>query len=128
VRKTSLVAIIGVHESFRPALEQFVESHGMAVAHFKSAGEFIVSGRMNETACLVMDANLSGMGGLQLQSQLASSGKHIPMIFTTASEDLKHRQEALSLGALDLTRPRDWEKALRRELLKALKPAGGENS
>jgi FixJ family two-component response regulator len=124
--KTSMIAIIGLDESVRPKLEQLVKSLGLEAEHFRSSGEFIGSGRMNDAICLVVDAHISGMGGLQLQSHLASAGRYIPMIFITASKDVKAREEARRSGAVDILRKPDGEKAFIREILSTLKLGGGD--
>jgi FixJ family two-component response regulator len=126
VIKTPIIAIIGVDESVLPSLEQQVKSLGCEAARFRSAGEFIGSGHMREARCVVVDAHLSGMGGLQLQSHLVSAGRHIPMIFITTSKDRKAREEAQRSGALDILRKPGGEKAFMRELVSALKLGGSD--
>ena len=122
--KTPMIAIIGIDESVRPKLEQLVQSLGLEAVYFGSSGEFIGSGRMSDAMCLAVDAHISGMGGLQLQSHLASAGRYIPMIFITASKDVKAREEARRSGALDILRKPDGEKAFIRELVSTLKLGG----
>jgi FixJ family two-component response regulator len=118
-----MIAVVGVDQSVRSVVEQLVKLQGLEAAHFESASEFIGSGRMREAACLVVNAHLSGMGGSQLQSHLASAGRYIPMILITASKDKKARDEALRSGAVDILQ-KPGEKAFTRELLSALKPGG----
>jgi FixJ family two-component response regulator len=60
---------------------------------------------MPRTACLIVDVKLPGMSGLQLQSHLASAGRHIPIIFITASADNGTRALARELGAINVLDP-----------------------
>lgn len=123
---THVIAIIGANESVRRQIEQLVKSLGLEAVSFRSSGEFIGSDRMSDANCLVVDAHISGMGGLQLQSHLASAGRYIPMIFITASNDVKVREKARRSGALDILRQPDGERAFQRELLSKLKLGGSD--
>lgn len=62
---------------------------------------------------------MPGMGGLELQSHLASASRHIPIIFVTASLDETGWAHALEVGAVDLLRKASGEKALLKEIRSA---------
>jgi CheY-like chemotaxis protein len=85
--KVPLVSIIDDNDSVGWAVAGVIGSAGCSVLVFPSAEEFIQSDQMPNTACLVVDAQLPGMSGLQLQSHLAAAGRHIPIIFIAASAD-----------------------------------------
>src|SRR5260370_28028994 len=68
-----------------------VRSAGFAVEVFASAEAFVSSDQMPCTGCLIVDVQLAGMSGLQLQSHLAASGRHIPMVFIVDGADKKAR-------------------------------------
>src|SRR5260370_17956015 len=93
-----------------------VKSAGFAVEVFASAEAFISSDQMPRTACLVVDAQLTGMSGLQLQSHLASAGRHIPMVLITAPADAKPRALGLELGAVNVLNKPFGDKALLKEV------------
>jgi FixJ family two-component response regulator len=122
----STIALIHQDKSVRRSLEQLVRSLGFEVEHFTSARQFVELDRSRTTACVVIDAHTSGMGGLQLQSQLASAGRHIPIIFITAAADEKTRAQARQAGAVDFRQQPAGEKAFKREVLSALRVGGGE--
>jgi FixJ family two-component response regulator len=61
------------------------------------------------------------MGGLQLQSHLASSGRHIPIVFITTSTDAEARARALEVGAVDFLRKPSGEEALLKEVRSTLR-------
>jgi len=115
-----LISVIAADKSIRLAVAELVESAGFAVENFASAAEFLRSNRTGDAKCLIIDADLPGMSGLQLQSQLASSSRHIPIIFISASLDRTARERALEVGAVDLCKP-SGEKTLLKEIRSALR-------
>jgi FixJ family two-component response regulator len=96
------VSIIDGNDSVAWAVAALIRSAGFEVEVFASAEEFIRSNQMPRTACLIVDVKLPGMSGLQLQSHLASAGRHIPIIFITASADNGTRALARELGAINV--------------------------
>ncbi|WP_335645597.1 response regulator [Microvirga ossetica] len=79
------------------------------------------SPRVNDTACLITDVQMSGMKGIELQRRLMEEGRRTPMIFTTAYSEEATRARALEAGAAGfLSKPFD-EQALIYSLDKALK-------
>jgi FixJ family two-component response regulator len=96
----NLISIIDDDESVRRTTTRLIESFGFRAAAFDSAEKFLGSGRLNDTSCLVVDVQMPGMNGLQLQSQLAAADRHIPIIFITAFEDKESRRQAMQAGAI----------------------------
>jgi len=95
----SAVMIVDDDDSMRRAARRLVRSYGLAVDTFASAEGFLASGRLDETARLVLDGHMPGLSGLELQSKLIEGGHHIPIIFITAFADERSRALALELGA-----------------------------
>ena len=95
-----LVACIDDDQAVCDALLGLLKVSGFAGQGFYSAEEFLESGRLNDTACLITDVQLGGMSGLALQSRLAEMGCRIPVIFITAFPDKRVRDQALSAGAV----------------------------
>ena len=54
--------------------------------------------------CVVLDVQMPGLNGLQVQEQLARSGHRIPVVFITAHEESELREQALAAGALAFLR------------------------
>jgi FixJ family two-component response regulator len=94
------ISIVDDDESFRRAAAGFINSLGYAVAAFASAEEFLKSGRLNDTACLISDVEMPGMSGIELHDRLIAQGCRVPVIFVTAYPDSKARGQALASGAL----------------------------
>jgi FixJ family two-component response regulator len=96
-----MISIIDDDDSVRESLKRLMRSVGFAVNVFASAEEFLDSGRLRNTSCLILDVRLPGMNGLELQRHLATSHSEIPIIFITSYEDDEVRARALNAGALD---------------------------
>jgi FixJ family two-component response regulator len=117
-----LVSIIDNSDSVGWAVAEVIGSSGFKVLVFPSAEEFIQSDHMPRTACLIVEAQLPGMSGLQLQSHLASAGRHIPMIFIASSAHQPDRKLAFELGAISLMDKPSGDRALLRAIRLILKP------
>jgi FixJ family two-component response regulator len=124
-----LVSVIDDSDLVGWAVAGVIGSAGFRVLVFPSAEKFILSGQMACTACLVINAQLKGMSGLQLQSHLAAAGRHIPIVFTIAPVDDKARALAFELGAVNVLDKRSGDKALLKEVCSILKTKnqGGTN-
>lgn len=94
-----MVAVIDDDESVRKALASLLRSLGITVATFGAASEFLDSPRRAEMACLIVDVQMPGIDGLELQERLIALGQRIPIIFITAYPDAKLRDRALAAGA-----------------------------
>jgi FixJ family two-component response regulator len=95
-----IVMIVDDDESVRRAARRLIRSYGYAVETFVSADDFLAAGRLSETACLVLDVQMPGLNGLELQSRLVAEGHQVPIIFITAFDDENARAQALKAGAL----------------------------
>ena len=95
----NLISIVDDDESVRRATTLLIESFGFRAAAFESAETFLRSGHLHDTSCLIVDVQMPGMNGLQLQSHLAAAGCGIPIIFITAYESKDSRQRAMQAGA-----------------------------
>ena len=96
----NLVSVVDDDESVRRTTTLLIESFGFRAAAFESAEGFLRSGQLYDTACLIVDVQMPGMNGLQLQSHLAAAGCGIPIIFITAYDNKESRQQAMQAGAV----------------------------
>jgi len=107
-------------EAVRNSLRFLVESSGMKAVTYANAGEFLRAYQSNQAGCLVLDVRLPGMGGLDLQQQLAASGVRIPVIIVTGYGDVPNAVLAMRHGALDfIEKPYD-DKLMLDRIEKAL--------
>ena len=95
-----LISVVDDDESIRRTTTRLIESFGFRAAAFESADSFLRSGQLRDTACLIVDVQMPGMNGLQLQSHLAGEGRGIPIIFITAYDDKESRRRAMQAGAV----------------------------
>jgi DNA-binding NtrC family response regulator len=114
-----LVYVVDDDASVREALENLIRSAGLRVEAFASAQEFLASpplnspNRMNAPSCLVLDVQLPGLSGLDLQQELTKAGVQIPIIFLTGHGSIPMSVRAIKAGALEfLTKPFDDEDLL----------------
>ncbi len=109
-----LVAIVDDDNGAREALETLVRSLGHKVSTFGSAEEFLKSGKLHDTSCVITDVRMPGMSGIELQDRLIADGHRIPVIFITAHPDDHVRKRALKAGAVAfLSKPVDTEHLMR---------------
>ena len=108
-----VISIVDDDASFRRATARLVRSLGHAVAAFGSAEEFLKSGRVRDSACLISDVQMPGMSGIELQSELIAQGVRLPVIFITAYPESNARERALASGALGfLNKPFNEDKLI----------------
>lgn len=83
----NLVSIVDDDEYVREALPDLLRSFGLEAEPFCSAAEFLASASLDRTGCLVLDVNMPGMTGPELQRELARRRREIPIVFVTANAD-----------------------------------------
>ena len=95
----TLIAVVDDDRSMGRMLARIIGAAGMQVAVFTSAEEFLGSERLHDSVCLVLDVDLPGMSGLELQQQLSEAGPDIPIIFISGQTTELTRERALRAGA-----------------------------
>lgn len=108
VTPAPIIAIVDDDASVRRALQRLVESAGYTVQVFASAREFLDWLPRGQAACLVLDVQMDGMSGFDLQRRLA-----VPVIFITAHDDaLTLERIRKSRAAGHLRKPIDGQAVL----------------
>ena len=95
-----LISIVDDDESIRRTTALLIHSFGLEAAAFESAEDLLRSTQLHESSCLIVDLQMPGMNGLQLQRRLAGSGYTIPIVFITAYDNKDSRQQAMQAGAV----------------------------
>lgn len=95
----SIVSVVDDDESVRESLPGLLHEFGFAARAFSSAEEFLASGCIDQTNCLILDIAMPGITGLDLQRELKLRGHRIPIVFITGSRNETVRRKALAKGA-----------------------------
>ena len=85
----------------RSALRELLESEGRHVEDFRDCESFIAAYRPGCEACLLLDAYLPGIDGIELLRQMKNAGHHLPAIMITGSSAVPMAVEAMKVGAID---------------------------
>ena len=110
MRHSGHVAIVDDDASTRVALARLLRVHGIDSRGYPSARAFLAALPSAMPYCLIVDVNMPGKTGLDLQLELLKLGVHIPTIVITAVEDESAAEAAASLGAAAfLTKPLDHD-------------------
>ena len=112
-RAGGLVAIVEDDADARNALGRLLNAAGFDHALFESAEAFLASKPDRGCSCLILDVQLSGMSGIDLQRRLRSEGSTAPVIVITAhaSDAIRERAEQSGCAAF-LTKPFDGDSIL----------------
>jgi FixJ family two-component response regulator len=124
VRK--LISVVDDDESVRRSTRLLVESFGFRAAAFESAEGFLKSGEVHDNSCLILDIQMQGMDGLQLQRHLAAERCGIPIIFITAYDDKESRKRAMQGGAVGFLGKPFSDEQLFQTIRSALRIGDGE--
>jgi FixJ family two-component response regulator len=117
------ITIIDDDVSLRESLPDLLRQLGFEVTAFSSAEEFLISGVLNTTQCLILDIAMPGMSGPTLQQELKLRGLRIPIVFITADADPAVRRRLVRLGAVECLIKPFSDASLLAALNVALRPA-----
>jgi len=98
--KRPLLSVVDDDESIRESLPGLIKEFGFAARAFSSAEEFLSSGAVDETSCLILDIAMPGMSGPELHQELKRRGEAVPVIFITGQKDERIRARAFEQGAV----------------------------
>jgi FixJ family two-component response regulator len=104
---TPVVFVVDDDHRVREALSSLISSVGLRVAAFGSAAEFLDYEKPDAPACLILDLQLPGSSGLELQQQLLA-GDAPPIVFISGHGDIPSSVRAMKAGAIEfLSKPFD---------------------
>lgn len=95
-----IVSIVDDDESFRFATASLVRSFGRHTRLFASAEEFLDSGEITESSCLISDVMMPGMSGVAMRDRILALGYATPTIFITSFPTADLKAKALAQGVL----------------------------
>jgi len=100
------VFIIDDDAAVRHSLFLMIEQEGFTVQTFENAENFLINYPNQSKGCIILDLNMPGMNGLQLQEALSNKGDTLPIIFLTGYGTIPQSVKAIKAGAVDfLTKP-----------------------
>jgi FixJ family two-component response regulator len=113
-KSDAIIAIVDDDLSVREGLESLIRSAGWRVETFASAQEFLARPRAEAPSCLVLDLQMPGLSGLDLQKRMAEVELEIPIVFLTGHGNIPASVQAMKAGAVEfLTKPFDEQDLLR---------------
>jgi FixJ family two-component response regulator len=118
-RKTVLV--VDDDPGMLKGVARLLNAHGFDTETFDSAEALLNSANPADRAnCILLDIHLSGMSGIELRRQLATSECRLPVIFMTGNDTESTRKEALEAGCIAYLRKPFPAEALMSAIEKAL--------
>jgi FixJ family two-component response regulator len=104
--RNPIVFVVDDDADVREGLQALLASVDLRSLAFGSTAQFLQHGPPTEVSCLILDVRLPGLGGLELQAQLAAAKINIPIIFITGHGDIPMTVKAMKAGAIEfLTKP-----------------------
>jgi FixJ family two-component response regulator len=101
-----VIAIVDDDPSVREGLHSLIRSAGWRAETFGSAQEFLARRGAEAPSCLILDLQLQGMSGLDLQKRMAEVDLEIPIVFLTGHGNIPASVQAMKAGAIEfLTKP-----------------------
>ena len=97
---STIISVVDDDQSMSRMLSRVLTSAGFTVKSFTSAEEFLDSRGFTDSACLILDMNLPGMSGDELQWILNGRGFDLPIIFISADADEAIQKRVLDSGAV----------------------------
>jgi FixJ family two-component response regulator len=103
---SALIHIVDDDAAYRAAVARLLEASGYRVALYASAAQLLETPPPVEAGCILLDVQMDGLSGLELQERLAAAGNRLPIVFLTGHADVPSSVRAMKAGAEDfLTKP-----------------------
>ena len=103
---TPLIHVVDDDESLRTALLRLLDAAGFKARGYASVGDFLLQPPPDDPGCVLLDVQMPGPSGLDLQAALLRQGNPLPVVFLTGHADVAASVQAMKAGAVDfLTKP-----------------------
>jgi FixJ family two-component response regulator len=117
----AVIAVVDDDLSAREGLSSLIRSAGWQVEVFASAQEFLARPCAQAPGCLVLDLQLPGLSGLDLQKRMVQAGLEIPIVFLTGHGNIPASVQAMKAGAVEfLTKPFDEQELFMQQVVSGL--------
>ena len=121
LRSPVKIFIVDDDDAVRDSLRMLLESYGMDVEDYASAGDFSRHHRPGKGQCLVLDQHLPNLSGLDFLASPEGAGLAMPVILMTGRGDAGIRARAFALGASEYLEKPVSEERLLAAIAKALR-------
>lgn len=129
------VFVVDDDAAVRRSLTRLLRSAGWNAEAFASAADFLERAPITGPGCVLLDVNMPGMSGLELQARMAEAGIPLPVVFLTGKGDIPMSVNAMKHGAVDfLVKPVEenvlfqaLEQAIRRQAAEAATRQGRDS-
>jgi FixJ family two-component response regulator len=119
-----VIHVVDDDSSFRSAVARLLNAAGYEVALYETSQQLLEKPPTNMSDCILLDVQMSGLSGPQLQDRLSELGNRLPIVFLTGHGDIPTTVRAIKAGAEDfLTKPVTKERLL-DTIKRALEHAG----
>jgi two-component system CheB/CheR fusion protein len=121
------IYIVDDDNQVRDAMQAVLEEDGQTVESYSNCEAFLEAHRPGREACLLIDAYLPGMNGLELLRRLRDAGNGLPAIMITGNSDVSMAVQAMKAGASDFIEKPIRSKALLASIKRALEQSRDSN-
>ena len=105
-----IIHVVDDDEPFQEAITTLLRAAGYEVRTYATAGHFLLATEVDRPGCILLDIQMPGPSGLELQKSLTIQANHLPVIFLTGHGDIPSSVRAIKSGAVDfLTKPMQKE-------------------
>jgi FixJ family two-component response regulator len=118
--KTDIIFIIDDDLSIRKSISLFLKAADYNVESYPGSEEYLAKEPYDGTGCIILDINLEGKNGLELQEELVSQASHLPVIFITGYGNVSMSVQALKKGAVNFLEKPFKEEELLQSVSEAL--------
>ncbi|MHC4880486.1 MAG: response regulator [Planctomycetota bacterium] len=99
-RAEPVVFVVDDDDAIRESLAILLDAYGFHVEAYARPSEFLDAADTSSHACLILDARLPGMSGIELLDELAADGRDLPSLMVTGHGDVDLFSEALKRGVI----------------------------
>jgi FixJ family two-component response regulator len=96
-----IVHVVDDDAPFRTAVARLLRACGYEVALYESAARLLEASPCTEPGCILLDIEMPGVSGTELQDRLSERGNSLPIIFLTGHGDVPSSVRAIKAGAED---------------------------
>jgi FixJ family two-component response regulator len=96
-----IIHIVDDDTSFRTSMSRLLRASGYQTAIYESGSTFLEELPIDQAGCILLDLQMAGVNGFELQERLGKSNNTLPIIFLTAHGDIKSGVQAIKAGAED---------------------------